>query len=336
MYKAIHAVTGEEVIILHPRWRAKVDQLRGLDHGDLLVCQSCRQPMRVKAGRVKRPHFAHKHLKACSYGTESPEILQARAVLYEWLFKWFGDGVTVEKQMEGVQLPRPVDCWVEARQGIFAYWIFEAGIQLDTRIIIKNAFENQPVKIHWVFLIDMLHEEKKEFHSLLLSPTERTFLQATVFDQTYSTGLGEAGRSLHYLDSGAQQLTTYRGLTLYHAPNWFRGLKKTSPLDDVRPSMVDGEFAHSGEADRLSDYRRKQQRLEQKRKSFEEKQADWARRMESQPPRFAWRDRSPEPKVREPEALTCITCGKVTTNYWSTFFDEQGQKWCRCRDCLDG
>src|SRR5512145_1200795 len=101
MYKAVFLQTGEEIIILHPYWRKRIEQLRVMDRADLLVCQGCRQPLRVKAGEMKRAHFAHKHLKACSYGSESPEILNARAVLYEWLLKEFdpevgGDGVGEE------------------------------------------------------------------------------------------------------------------------------------------------------------------------------------------------------------------------------------------------
>src|SRR5512138_2593900 len=117
MYKAVHAQTREEIVILSPRWCERIAALRALDRANQLVCQGCRQPLRVKAGAVKRPHFAHKHLNACSFGSESPEILNARAVLYDWLVRQFGQNpghsVTVEKQVEGFQLPRPVDCWVE-------------------------------------------------------------------------------------------------------------------------------------------------------------------------------------------------------------------------------
>src|SRR5512142_3033822 len=123
MYKSIHTQTSEEIIILHPRWRGQIDRLREMDHADLLVCQGCNQPVRVKAGEVKRPHFAHKHLQACSYATESPEILNARATLYEWLLAAFGSGaVTLEKQVDNLNLPRAFDCWVELRGRTFAYW----------------------------------------------------------------------------------------------------------------------------------------------------------------------------------------------------------------------
>ncbi len=188
MYKAVHIQTGEEIIILNPSWKKRIEELRALDHADLLVCQGCRQPLRVKAGEVKRTHFAHKHLKACSYGSESVEILNARAVLYEWLLQEFPPGasgearlspVSVEKMVEGVDLPRPIDGWVEASSGAIAYWIIEAGIKLEARMAILAAFERFGVQVHFLFLQGMLNEKKEELHSLLLTPTERAFLQAT-------------------------------------------------------------------------------------------------------------------------------------------------------------
>ena len=110
MFKALHRPSGEEIVILEPRWRRQLDTLRLLDAQDDLVCQGCLQPVRVRAGEVKRWHFAHKHLQNCPYEFESPVLLQCRAVLYEWLVSQLGeDVVTLEKKSP---LPRPVDCWV--------------------------------------------------------------------------------------------------------------------------------------------------------------------------------------------------------------------------------
>lgn len=337
MYKAIHTQTGAEIIILHPDWLRKIDQLREMDRQDLLVCQGCRQPMRVKAGEMKRPHFAHKHLAACSYGSESPEILNARAVLYQWLLSQFGQGVTVEKLITDSGLPRPVDCWVETKRGIFAYWIIEAGIKLEPRMAIKAAFERAGVKIHYVFLSGMLHEEKKEFHSLLLSPTERFFLQATPYDDLF-TRQGETGKTIHYLEAGAANyLTTFRGLVLYHPPNWFRGRKKTASLETIRASTLDGSFLYPGENSQLSARQQKQQHLEEKRKRYEEEQQQLSSRRVQRPPARNWglsQSNAETGGDAAPEALTCVTCGRITTDYWSTFFDESGRKLCRCRECL--
>lgn len=348
MYKALQTETGEEYIILSPYWLKHIDQLRTMDHADLLVCQGCRQPLRVKAGEVKRPHFAHKHLKACSYGSESLDILEARAVLYDWLQRYFGDAVTVEKQFAGSGLPRPVDCWVETRNGPIAYWIIEAGIRLEPREAIKAGLEKLGSKNHYVFLSAMLNEEKKEFHSALLTPTERYFLQITPFDEQ-PHAVGEQAGTLHYLDADQQTLITFRDLTLYHRPNWFRGRKKSAPLGDIRANMQDGSFTYAGELDRRNAVLQKRERLEKKHKLFEERaaavaaaadEAETGPAVDTPPPtqRRGWGKMSRSaPLPAKPDfsaPLPCVTCGQITQDYWSTFFDENGVKYCRCRDCL--
>lgn len=339
MYKAIQAQTGEEIIILHPDWLRRIQQLREMDRADLLVCQGCQQALRVKAGPLRRPHFAHKHLKACSYGSESPEILTARAVLYEWLLKQFGPSVTLEKKLAGTDLPRPVDCWVEGKGGPFAYWIIESGIRAEQREEILTAFQDIGVNIHWVFLKTMLCEEKKEFHSLLLTPTERAFLQTTPFDEMLGR-LGETRYSLHYLDEENGMVTTYRGLILLHSPNWYKGSKKTTRLAEMTAHPGDGEFLHPGELARLAAFRQKRRRLETKQQAFAQREAEWARRLSKHsdlraPDVLRLEDTRAEPGGAEnSEELQCVQCGKMTTNYWNTFFDEHGQKMCRCRDCL--
>lgn len=334
MYRAIHQPTGDEIIILQPRWKGRLDDLRGMDRADALVCPGCGQPVRVKAGAMKRPHFAHKHLQACSLGSESPEILNARAVLFELLHSRFGDSVSVEQMPEGVELPRPFDCWVRIDNQSFGYWIVEAGIKLEPRDAIRAGFAKLVEEgilrgIHILFLHAMLTEERKEFHSLLLTPTERAFLRTTPYD-TALAGITEPGGTMHYLDADTPGgvLTTYRNLRLHHKPNWYKGVKKTVPLDDLRVSPVDGSFVYPGELERMAKLRQKQQKAQARAASYQHQQVD-------QRPPPAPRKWSPHAETRETPTLECATCGRVTTDYWSTFYDEQGRPFCRCRACLD-
>jgi hypothetical protein len=90
MYKALNLATQQDIIILSPAWTGRLPALRALDRQDLLVCPACRRPVRVRAGRTRRRHFAHKHLENCPYQSASPLLLEARAVLYEWLLAQFG------------------------------------------------------------------------------------------------------------------------------------------------------------------------------------------------------------------------------------------------------
>ncbi len=112
---------GQELLLLDSHWEHDIESLRALDQHDLLVCQGCKQPVRVRAGEIRRWHFAHKQLLTCTYGRESPALLTARAVLYDWLVSKFGEKVTVEKKVDDNSCSRPVDCWVERDTGAFAY-----------------------------------------------------------------------------------------------------------------------------------------------------------------------------------------------------------------------
>lgn len=338
MYKAIHTQTGEEIIILHPDWKNRIGELRVMDHADLLVCQGCRQPLRVKAGKFKRAHFAHKHLQACSLGSESPVLLMARAVLYQYLMEQFPHGVTVEKAIEGTVLPRPVDCWVETPQGCLAYWIVNSGIKLEPREAILTGLNRPGIQPVWVMLRTMLNEKPKEFQSVLLTPTERAFLKATPYDEMRS-GSAEIGKSLHYLDVENEALITYRNLVLVHPPNWFQGMKKESRLGMVRVDQETGSFVHLGEDRQLESFRRRQQRLAEKRKQFELRERAWEQKLsagQGNPLQDRWGADSSvmRNQVDEPEALPCIQCGQITTDYWSTLFVND-RKLCRCRECLE-
>lgn len=50
------------------------------------VCLLCGKEVRLKKGRVMRPHFAHVNLEACPFHheTESPEHLELKLELYRW------------------------------------------------------------------------------------------------------------------------------------------------------------------------------------------------------------------------------------------------------------
>lgn len=65
-------------------------------------CPSCRSQMRLKIGKVIRPHFAHLSLKDCHYTAEneSAQHLHLKASLYKWLK---GEGVEIEKVLSDIQ-----------------------------------------------------------------------------------------------------------------------------------------------------------------------------------------------------------------------------------------
>jgi hypothetical protein len=50
MFKSINKSSGRPVVILDPQWDSQIDVLRTLANQNVLVCQECNQPVRVRAG----------------------------------------------------------------------------------------------------------------------------------------------------------------------------------------------------------------------------------------------------------------------------------------------
>lgn len=251
MFKALDVRDNSEVVILDKKWLESIDKLRELGRKNILICQGCRQPVRVRAGEQRRKHFAHKHLENCSYEDESAILRNARAVLYEWLVSKFDKDVTIEKQIDGIEIFRPIDCWVTQGSKVFAYWIFESTIKPEKRIALQNSAEKLGIQFQWIFCINMLRTDQDDPDNLFLSTTEREFIQDSKYDNACCYGYSATGGSLHYLDAENRKLITFRNLSLYHKPQAYRGYKIDSELDQALISPETGEFMHNGEHEKL-------------------------------------------------------------------------------------
>ncbi len=347
VFKAIQVETGEEIISLTPEWRSRLADLRALDRADQLVCQACRQPMRLKAGPRRRPHFAHKHLKGCSFGSESPAVLAARAVLYERLVELFPGRVELELNLEDSGLPRAVDAWVNFPQGGFAFWVVDATLKLEARDAIRQAFAQANRAVIWVLCARMLHLDPKNHTWLRLSPTERDFLRATPYDEIgkESRISGEDfGQSLHYLDAEAGTLFTFRSLERVHAPNVFAGRKLSSPLAQVRVNPLTADLTHPGEESQLSASRAERgRRVERIQRFLKPPQPDsaspgggqgWLAPRSTRSPeesRAHWQAETPRPT--DPYAV-CVYCAQSTEDWWQAWWDGDIHR-CKCRACLE-
>lgn len=116
MFKALDTTTGRPVISLDDRGRGWPAELRRKGRDDLLHCPTCRQAVILRAGPEKRLHFAHRSLGNCPTQAEPPELLEARAVLYEWLRSKFADAATLERPADGGQTPRPLRTRIVVRR----------------------------------------------------------------------------------------------------------------------------------------------------------------------------------------------------------------------------
>lgn len=308
MYKALDQEAKREIIILAPEWQGRLAELRQMAAQNRLVCQGCRQPVRVRAGRWRRRHFAHKHLAGCTYGLESPAILAARAILYQRLAASFPGRVNVEKKLESSKLPRTVDCWVESSNGsAIAYWIIDARMKLETRQLLLTELTPYCRCVHWVLVAALLDIDAKRQNYIRLAPTERDFLQTSQYD---SIGMeckpphmrSAPGQTLHYLDANTEILITYRGLEKIHAPNVFTGRREEHSLAEVAIDPDTGEFIHPGEIERLMLSRRALAEIQAAERQAEEKYAQWRRQQMQAAERLSALQQAEEHQTAERQA----------------------------------
>ncbi len=358
MYKALESPSLEEIVILEKRWRSRIDDLRSWGAQSKLVCPGCRQDVHVKAGKSRRWHFAHKHLRNCPLSRQSPELLNARAVLYEWIveeFRYRQVKIEIEKELPG--LPRPVDIWIGTDTKPIVYWIFDTRLTPEMRNSLIQGMEHAEVLVNWLFTASFLHEDELYPGRLHLTTTEREFLCISTLDELAQLAGDASGKSITYLYPEKASLVTFRRLRLQHAPQRFAGRRLENQLKEVTILPKSGEFIHPDEIDWLERYRRKadaaQIRLSRQQKMIDQArflvnnnengsvldsrssnpsdqiklQPDESKREEPVPAGINALLSSRQPFRRE---AVCRYCGSLTTD-WVSFFGKTGE--CLCREC---
>jgi hypothetical protein len=234
MYKCLENTSLEEINILEKRWRGHIHEVRRLSRNDRLICPGCRQPVHVKAGQLRRWHFAHHHQANCPLAKLSLLLLKARALLYDWLTENYQASqvdIEVEKDLAG--LPRPADLWIPVDPHPVVYWIFDTRLAPEIRRQVRQALEESGARIVWVFTANFLREDSLHPGWIDLTTTEREFLFDSALDQSAEAAGDAPGTSIHYLELEKQTLVTYRRLRLQHPPQRYAGRKIEDPLQLV-------------------------------------------------------------------------------------------------------
>jgi hypothetical protein len=339
MYKCLCLEDNQNINILARAWSSQLKVLHDLDHRDQLVCPGCMQPVRVKAGQFKRWHFAHKHLTNCPFQRESAELLHARAVLFRRLVDEFDETrVVIEKQLSELNLPRPLDVWVDGKYGEFAYWIIDTRLPPNLREIIRKGFSQVPVPVNVVILSSISKVAADDPAVLYLSTTEREFCTASPYDATWKELSFSSGKSIHYLNLDCESVITYRNLQLVHLPQQHTGKRLETPLAELSFDSASGEIVHPGERERLlntsskfslpaadvAKYGRGRGRmgLRIRRSLKEQDEEDQKNRQEI----------NHAPVNLLSRQGVCRYCGKKTTD-WVQFFGDSGE--CICRECQE-
>jgi hypothetical protein len=338
MLKCINQASKEVIIILNPHWKNRLSELRNLDLLNRLVCPVCSQPVRIRAGKVRIWHFAHKHLQNCPLQFESPLLLQARAILYEWLLSHFSaETVSVEKIIPDLTFPRYVDCWVDQEPAPLIYWVLDTRRPPVERAQLQDAIESSHFQVNPVFTHSLLHPDHLDPRRLFLSTTERAFMVASPYDQTIRGYTVSQGKTIHYLDAENRLLLTYRNLHPIHPPQEFLGVLLKSSLVNIFPSPQNGEFVHPGEDQKLHHIQTETQIL------LEKRQRTIPRLLKKQttdlgesylPGLSSLPTVAPAASIKEHQPFerfsTCRVCGKSTSD-WISFDGKTGT--CLCRNC---
>jgi len=340
MLKCINSISSEFIIILHPQWKMHLADLRELDVQNRLLCPLCHQPVRVRAGKIKRWHFAHKHLQNCLLQNESTLLLQTRAILYEWLVEHYGtDKVTVEKLIPELPFPRYIDCWVDHEPTPILYWIFDTRRPPIERLNLKEAFKGSNTHVHTLFTASMMNPDEFESQHVYLTTTERAFLESSSFDALIRGYAFSAGKTLHYLSETDKTLITYRNLHLVHPPQEYAGYRVATLLPEVFPIPETGELSHPGELEKLDKLQSKTQKLQEKQQRIlpqilKGSTASMGQKGTTTAPHLPGPLTPPLKAEYNPFSKTaiCRKCGNLTSD-WITFDGKNGT--CLCRNCYN-
>jgi len=326
MLKARDILAERDVVIVSDEFKDSValDNLRVRSRSGNIICPVCNQPVVVKAGEVIIRHFAHKHLANCPSQDESVELLLARSVLYKWLYTKFPDSVQIEHRIDGLTLPRPLDCWVQRPKGNFAYWITDRRMKIGDRELLSVGLTKIGAERLVVFTPGLMKRNENTTGVLNLSTTERQFCYYSRYDRAYCQDGGES-RSLFYLNGENETLITFRAMQLREPPQHFTGVEISTQMKDVKIHPCTGEFVLPGEDESLrkvmaDNARRQQEEAETMRKCQQLEQ-------------WMYPERDTEPHASptyENREGTCTGCGQKTREY-VIFWGKDGT--CRCKKC---
>ena len=199
------------VTSLDPEWGSRLEELRSLAASGRLVCPGCEQMLRFRVGEQRRPHFAHRVLSECPLAKQSPEILEAKAKLYEWLYTKYPGNVEMDVDIHIPDWDRLADLVVHSPKGkTFAYWLFDRSPKNRSELL---YYHSDLVSKNILYTESAHHKE--EDGSLRLSAAQRDFMETSDFDPLRSSG------HLHFLDSSSGTLTIYRAFHCICEPNLY-------------------------------------------------------------------------------------------------------------------
>ena len=185
-YVALNKVTGERVDvtrIVNPRSVLKASEM---------VCPVCGHPMMLKAGEIKRHHFAHMPGKEdCPYAMysagETQEHRDAKELIREKLAEWFSEYMAAAGELE-VYIPEVMHARNRIADVLFTFpggWRVAHEVQLATITTAELAertedYASQGIDVFWWFGRDALNQPSNALWSM---KTYGFVLQIDILDE---------------------------------------------------------------------------------------------------------------------------------------------------------
>jgi hypothetical protein len=149
MFVALRTTDRSRVTSLAVQWDGQLDALQELAAGGQLVCPGCEQLLWLRIGLKRRRLFAHRQLADCPLAHQSPEVLEVKAQLYQWLESKYPDKVHLDLPLGVPGWDKLLDLLVEATPSRkFTYWAFDRQRRARYPIL---AYQSLPdVHVHFI------------------------------------------------------------------------------------------------------------------------------------------------------------------------------------------
>lgn len=221
MFVAINTTDRTRVTSISSKWDSCVDALRELASSGQLVCQGCKQKVRLKAGDQRRRHFAHQHKSDCPLAHQSREVLEAKAQLYEWLETKYPGKVHLDMPLRVSGQSEIADLVVESEADCkFAYWVFDRSRRSRHALLFLQR-EAMGVCVHVIHTHSAL-KLMSDGAEIGLTASQRDFIAHSEFDKAVTA---YAGGHLHFivtLPGKLPEIAVFRSLNCVHKPNVYR------------------------------------------------------------------------------------------------------------------
>ncbi|MFO1490192.1 MAG: competence protein CoiA family protein [Kiritimatiellia bacterium] len=255
-------------------WSRRPGELREWAREGRLVCHVCRKSTRFRAGDKRRPHFAHLRKSDCPLGKQSPEVLEAKALVFEWLRakQRKKDGVLIQVDMDEPVPGRGdlrADVLARTHKGfVFAYWFFDRQQRNRERWL---QLRSETFRAHFIHLTSTL--VLKEPHYIELTASQRDFIACpSRYDPCVG---GNEGDHLTFLNPDTGQVSIYRRLFCDHPPALFRwGVLRQTPLANALLCPNTGEIVAEADIQALQEHARKEKERLQREEEQRQRQAE--------------------------------------------------------------